>query len=136
MQTILQKTLQESKHIPKTNNLEEFLFVSVQKSIEKNIRIKFFSYTTMGFVSSLLLYTYSSSFYNDLASSGFYDYIRLIVSEDLSTLALSSKELVYAIFESLPMMEITLSLGLLFTVMVSVNGVLTSLKRNQLHRMI
>lgn len=136
MQTILQKTLQESKHIPKTNNLEGFLFVRVQRSIEKNIRIKFFSYTAMGFISSLLLYTYSNSFYKDLASSGVYDYIRLIVSEDLSTLALSSKELLYAIFESLPMMEITLSLGLLFTVMISVNGALISLKKNQVHRMI
>ncbi len=128
MQTKLQKLLNESRFTPHTD-LENTLFVNVQKKIRIIMRIKLASYFTIGILSSISLVFYLNALYVDLSNSGAYNYLHLIVGEDVNTLLLISKEMLYAILESIPMMSITLSLGLLFMVMISINGVLVSLQR-------
>ncbi len=132
MQTILQKMLQESRHAPNIN-LEHVLFVRLQKRIERAMKIRFISYCLIGIFSSISLVWYAYTLYGDLNNSGTYSYFRLFIEEDLATLSLVSKEILYAIVESLPIMSITLSLGFLFMVMVSINGILLSLQRRNMY---
>lgn len=129
MQDILQKLLTESKFIPLTKNLENVLFVKLQKKIRLHNRLIFTSYLTVGILSSFLLIIFASYIYTDLSNSGVYSYVHLIISEDINTLSLLSKEILYAILESLPMMNMTLTFGLMFMFTISFNGILLSLRK-------
>lgn len=132
MQTILQKILHEYKHTPNPD-LEHVLFVRVQKRIQTVIRIQLISYYTIGIFSSISLVWYAHTLYNELSNSGVYTYLYLLIGEDITTLSLVSKEILYVIVESLPVMSMTLSLGLLFMFMISINGVLMSLQRGRVY---
>lgn len=132
MQTMLQKILQESRFTP-NSNLEHVLFLQTQKRINTIMRIKFAYYFTIGAISSFSLAWYLHTLYIDLGNSGVYSYFNLILGEDMNTLFIISEETLYAIAESLPLMSMTLSLGLLFMVMFSANGVLISLQRKHIY---
>lgn len=134
MQDKLQKILSESKFFPSNKDLEVFLLVRLQKRIRLINQIKFISYLTVSVVSVSVLFVVVKSLYNDLNNSGVYNYFHLIVSEDLSTLASFSKELIYTLVESLPVMSMTLSFGILFVFMFSFNGVLLSLRKSLLFK--
>lgn len=136
MHNKLQKILHESRFVPNTNNLGNLLFVRLQKRIQFYARIRIASYLTIGIISGISLGIYAKYLYLDLNNSGVYSYFNLIIGEDISTLTFISKEMFYAIFESLPMMSMTLSLGLLFLVMISINGILLSLQKNTLYTVI
>lgn len=129
MHNMLQKILQESKFIPNTKNLEDLLFARLQKRIQLKSRVAFVSYSLIGILSGISLSIYIKNLLIDFNNSGVYSYFHLIIGEDLNTLLLFSKEILYAFFESLPMMSLTVSLGLLFVVMISINGMITSLQR-------
>lgn len=132
MQTLLQKILSELQFIPSTNNLENVLFIKLQKRIQRQSRIIFSSYLITGTVSAILVCIYAKYLILVLNNSGLYGYLHVIFGEDLQTLSLFSKEIIYVIFESLPTMSLTLMLGLLFVTMVSVKGAVTSLQENRL----
>lgn len=132
MQTLLQKILSELQFIPSTNNLESLLFIKLQKRIQRQSRIIFSSYLITGTVSAILVCIYAKYLILVLNNSGLYGYLHVIFGEDLQTLSLFSKEIIYVIFESLPTMSLTLMLGLLFVTMVSVKGAVTSLQENRL----
>lgn len=133
MQDKLQKILSESRLIP-NDNLESILFVRLQKRIKLINRIKFVSYLTTSLASIIFMVVYSKYVYSDLYNSGAYSYFHLILSEDLNTLSLFWKEITYALFESLPMMSMTLSFGILFVFMFSFNGILLSLRKSLLFK--
>lgn len=132
MQTLLQKILSELQFIPSTNNLESLLFIKLQKRIQRQSRIIFSSYLITGTVSAILVCIYAKYLILVLNNSGLYGYLHVIFGEDLQTLSLFSKEIIYVIFESLPTMSLTLMLGLLFVTMISVKGAVTSLQENRL----
>lgn len=132
MQTLLQKILSELQFIPSTNNLENVLFIKLQKRIQRQSRIIFSSYLITGTVSAILVCIYAKYLILVLNNSGLYGYLHVIFGEDLQTLSLFSKEIIYVIFESLPTMSLTLMLGLLFVTMISVKGAVTSLQENRL----
>lgn len=127
MQDKWQKIFSESRFIP-NNNLENLLLLRLQKRIKLINQIKFISYLTTNVTSVIFLFISAKFVYNDLYNSGALNYFHLIISEDLSTIALLWKDITYALFESLPVMSITLALGLIFMFMVSLNGVLLSRK--------
>jgi hypothetical protein len=130
MHTMLQKIVQESKFTPNTHNLENLLFQKLQNKIQLKNRIILSAYVAMSSLSSILLCVCATYLYIDMSNSQLSGYFNLIIGEDLQTLATISKEILYVLFESLPMMSLTLTLGLLFMVMVSVNGILSSLQKN------
>lgn len=126
MQQSLQNILQESRHTPHDNHLEEVLFVRIQKKVQYISRVKTLLYGLVGIFSSISLYLYAHSVLSEIANSGAYGYFHLILDEDMSTVFFVIKEMLYAIVESLPIMSMTLSLGLLFILMISIEGVLVS----------
>ena len=129
MQSKLQKILSESRYVPENKNLEAFLFVKIQKRIKMIHQIRSFSYFMASFTSAVALFTYIKSVHAELFNSSVYSYFNLIISEDLSTLTFISKEIMYALVESLPVMSMTLSFGILFLFMFSLNGMLLSLRK-------
>ena len=128
MQSKWQKILSESRFIPENQNLETLLFIKLQKRIMFINRIKLFSYLIISFISAISLFIYAKSLYVELANSSVYSYFNLIMGEDLSTLSVIFKDVIYALFESLPIMSMTLSFGILFVLMFSFNGILLSLR--------
>lgn len=126
MQQSLQNILRESRHIPHDNHLEEVLFVRIQKKVQYISRIKTIAYGLVGIFSSISLYLYANSVLTEITNSGAYGYFHLILGEDMSTVFFVMKEMLYAIVESLPIMSMTLSLGLLFILMISIEGILVS----------
>ena len=131
MHTMLQKILKEKEFTSPIENIEDLLFTKIQKKIQAQARIMLLSYLVIGFVSTLFLYMYIKYLYIDLNNSNLYGYIHLIFQEDLQTLSTLSKEILYALFEALPIMNLTLTLGFLFMVMLSINGIIVSLQKNR-----
>lgn len=130
MQHTWQKIIAESRLVSDTNNLEGLLFARIQKRIRLINTVRLISYVTASLISIVLLFICTKYMFNDFYNSGTYSYFHLIVSEDTNTLALFSKEILYALIESLPIMSMTLSFGLLFAFMVSLNGIILSLRKN------
>jgi hypothetical protein len=127
MQDKLRGILNESRLTPSNHNLEHLLFVRLQKRIKRNEQINFITYSMASFVSAMLLFISVKYLYSDLYDSPVFGYAQLIFSEDLNTIAYFSREIIYALAESLPVASMTISLGLLFAFMVSINKTLISL---------
>lgn len=132
MHTMLQKNLQELAKTPKRNNLEDFVFMRVQEKLEKMRKVMLSFYAGMIVSSSVFIFFSLQYLITDLAHSGTFNYFKLLISEDTQTLRLFSQELLYAIFESLPMMSLLLTLGLLFMLMLSINGIISSLQKHRI----
>lgn len=125
----LQKMIIESRFTPSKQNLEELLFLRLEKKIQQKNKIMFTSYLAIGIISTLFASLYAKYFFLDLSNSGVFSYLHLIITEDVETLRLLSKELVYAFFESLPVMSLMLVFGLLFIITLSVGGIMNSLQK-------
>ena len=128
MQDRFQKILNESKVLP-DNNLVDVIFAKLQKRIRfvRQIRLSMYSLGTIIFVIALFISV--KSLYVDLYNSSLFDYVYLIFSEDLNTLAFISKEILYAFLESIPLVSLMLSLGVLFMFAVLFNGILLSFRK-------
>ena len=131
MHNMLQKILSEEKFTSPIKNIEHLLFTKIQRKIQQQARVMFLSYILIGFVSATFLYVYIKYLYIDLNNSNLYGYFDLIFQEDLQTLSTFSKEILYALFESLPIMSLTLTLSFLFMVTFSINGIIVSLQKNR-----
>lgn len=131
MHTMLQKILKEKEFTSPIENIGNLLFTKIQRKIQLQTRILLLSYTVVGFVSAAFLFMYIKYLFIDLNNSNLYGYIHFIFQEDLQTLSTFSKEIIYALFESLPITSITLTLGLLFMIMLSINGIIVSLQKNR-----
>lgn len=134
MQNLLQKKLYESRVSPKNQSLENLLIIKLQEKIQFHNKVMFWSYSLTGVFSFVSLFIYVSRLYTELGNSSVYSYFNLIVSEDLSTLMSISKEIVYALFESIPIMSITFALMFLCIAIVSFVGAVSSLQKSFLFK--
>ncbi len=128
MQDRFQKILNESKVLP-DNNLVDVIFAKLQKRIRfvRQIRLSIYSLGTIIFGTAMFVSI--KSLYVDLYNSSLFDYVYLIFSEDLNTLAFISKEILYAFLESIPLVSLMFSLGVLFMFAVLFNGILLSFRK-------
>ena len=128
MQDRFQKILNESKVLP-DNNLVDVIFAKLQKRIRLVRQIRLSIYTLGTIIFGTAMFVSVKSLYVDLYNSSLLDYVYLIFSEDLNTLAFISKEILYAFLESIPLVSLMLSLGVLFMFAVLFNGILLSFRK-------
>ena len=127
---IFQKTKYES-----SPQLAESVWRAIVVRDQWKNKIKLWIFTLIGFLSLAGLVPAFAVLSNDLAKSGFYEYFSLIFS-DSGLVASFSKELIFSLAESLPVMNIVLSLTLLFVFFLSIKYVMKQiirLARNATH---
>lgn len=132
MENILKRILRESRFLPNNRNLEGILFSAIEQKLRFLHRIKLFSYGAIGISATVLLalqgiYTYAGTF-----SSPKYNLLQTLLSEDLGTLFMFWKEILYLVLESIPVMSICITLGLLLMAIVSLRNSLLLGRRDTL----
>lgn len=133
MQTIMQKILRDERVTPKLYTLEEELLARVTRRIEAIQRVRIISFVSLGSISAFSLYNTLQTLINTITTSGVGNYVHIIIDEDIATLSLISKEILYSIIETLPIMTFTLMLGTLFMTLISINGILLTLQQKPLY---
>ncbi len=130
MQDKLTKIFKSAKYETATD-LNKKVWNTIIIRNKRNIRIKFWTFASMGLASFIGLIPVVKILLTDLAQSGFYEYFSLIFS-DSGTIFLYWKELILSLAESLPIMSVVYAFSLLFIVFLSLRYLMKQVGKNQL----
>jgi hypothetical protein len=116
MEDKLKKSFQEAQYRPE-RRLSDDILISINIRQARNTNIRFWAYSTTGVVSFVGFFLTLRLLIIDFTQSGFYEYLSLVFSDSR---ALSYwKEITLSITESLPMINLIISLSLFFIFVLS-----------------
>jgi len=118
----LTKAFKNAAYTPSAN-LEESVWRAVIVEESKTARIKLWFFSVLGLVSFAGLLPMLRTLSSGLAQSGFYDYFSLIFSDGRSVITYW-KEFAFSLAESLPALDILLSLTLVLVFFLSIKYVM------------
>ncbi|MFA6257569.1 MAG: hypothetical protein WC671_00985 [Candidatus Paceibacterota bacterium] len=128
MQNKLTKIFQKAKY-EGNSDLTQDIWHTIIKREKRDTKIKFWAFASMGFTSFVGLVPAVKILINDFTQSGFYDYFSLLFSN--SEVVFSYwKELGFSLAESLPTMSITLTLSLVFILILSLKNLTKQIINN------
>lgn len=117
MQDKLTRLFQKAKY-EENSILAQSVWNTIVIRDKRNIKIKLWAFSSLGFASVIGLIPVFKILLSDLAQSGFYEYASLAFS-DTSLLLSAWRELAFSLIESLPIMSIIFTLTLLFSIFLS-----------------
>jgi hypothetical protein len=130
MQDKLTKIFQKAKY-EENFNLSKDIWITIIKREKRNTQIKLWVFTSIGITSLGGLVPAFKILSNDLAQSGFFEYLSLAFSD--SGLILSIwREFVFSLAESLPILSIIFTLSLIFIFFLSLKYMMKQIFGNQL----
>lgn len=128
----IQKILKESQFSPEKKDLSSVLWQEVYKKIVFFNKVKLAVYSSASLCSCIISYIYGKALYAEIADSSLSSYLLLIRQEDMTTLLSLWKEVAYTLVESVPTFEVTLLLGVIFILFITLNGAVLSLRKRSL----
>jgi len=128
MEKDLKKAFQNISFEPK-NDLAESIWLMVLSRERRIIRIKLYVFSSTLFLSLLGFIPVFKALFAEFTQSGFYEYFSLVFSSG-NNLVSYWKELVLSLVESLPVLNIILSLSLIFIFLWSLRYVLKQIINN------
>ena len=126
----LKKNFSEVKYEP-SQNLSSAIWRTLITRNERVVRVKLFVFSIISLASGLGLIPVFKLLSNDLARSGFYQYLSLLFSSN-GSIASYWQEFMFSIAESLPLASILFLLGLIFVFFLSLRYLIKQIIRNQL----
>lgn len=126
MEQNLKELFNSAKYSPESRLSDNVWSVIIAKKT-KILRIKSYLYMTIGVFSLISLIPITKELINQFTQSGFYEYLSLAFISGGSIL-LYWKELSLSLVESIPFMNLTFSLLLLFIFFVSVRRMMYQFK--------
>ena len=113
------------------SNLAENTWHAIVKCNTRAIRFKLWSFSFIGIISLAGILPAWKALSNDLAQSGFYEYLSLAFSRDGLILSYW-KEITFSIAESMPLMSLIMLLLLIFVLFFSLKYTARQIIKSQL----
>ena len=129
MEENLKKAFQKLIFEPQTG-LVESIWQKISFHQKRVFRVKLYFFSLIGFLSLAGLVPALKVLLGQFAQSGFYEYLSVAFSGG-SNIFSYWRELGYSLLESLPVMNIIFSFGLIFIFMISVRYVLKQIINNK-----
>lgn len=119
---LIKKAFQNASYHPESR-LSDDIWCVINKKRKNNIKIKFWIYSILVFLSLGGIVPTFKTLLSQLSNSGFYQYLSL-ASSDSSIIASYWKEFVLSLISTLPYASLVLSIFLLFMLFISIRKVL------------
>lgn len=132
MRENLKNLLQKAKY-ENNSNLAENVWNKLIIRNKKIARIKLTIYTSIELISVTGLIKATQKLLTDLSGSGFYEYLSILFSNGTSIFSYW-KELTYSLLESLPASGITMSLGLVFIMIIGFKFIINQIIKGQIYQ--